>query len=109
MHTTLRRPTRPSDRRMGLVYGEDPRPVQYTTGLHAGHTVVQVRGPQAVAQLVGDGWVVLWPQAPAPLPARSVAPAPVTPPAPAAKAAPAAPAPDEAVSPGKRGSKPPQG
>ena len=55
MHT-LRRPTRPTDRRMGLVYGEAPRPTHYTEGPHAGHTVVQVHGAQALAQLLADGW-----------------------------------------------------
>lgn len=56
---TLRRPTRPADCRMGLVYGEDPRPVQHTEGPHAGHTVVQVQVPQAVARLEADGWVLV--------------------------------------------------
>lgn len=53
----LRRPTRPTDRHMGLVYGEDPRPVAHHDGLHAGHTVVSVTSVQAEARLLADGWV----------------------------------------------------
>lgn len=53
---TLRRLTRPSDTRMGLVYGEDPRPVVHTSGEHAGSTLVVVTHPEAVARLQNDGW-----------------------------------------------------
>lgn len=52
----LRRLTRPTDRHMGLVYGEDPRPVQHHSGPHAGHTVVTVQGVDAEGRLMADGW-----------------------------------------------------